>query len=98
MKDEQIAREIVEACRHEDWDDTEGRLPDYWEPYELVRAIAAALATALREGFDACKEQAARRLNAAAAEAVEDQLPHCEVIALALREAAEDILRREPNT
>jgi len=64
----------------------------------MTPILAEALAAARRAGFDACKKQAARRLNAAAAEAVEDQLPHCEVIALALREAAEDILRREPNT
>lgn len=98
MKDEQIAQEVVTRLQehvHTDVDSVMRRVV-WLDRDKASDIIIAALATARRAGFDACKEQAARRLNATAADAVEVQLPHFEVIALTLREAAERIRAMEP--
>jgi hypothetical protein len=85
---EKIASEVIQ----------EFALGSSWSLPVLHKHLVEALIAAEARGYAAAREQAVRRLNAAAADAVEVQLPHCEVVALTLREAADDILSMRSNT
>ena len=63
----------------------------------LSRDALHYLRAAEARGYEKAREQAAHRLNVLAADAVEEQRPHCKPIAYALRVAAEQILAMEPE-
>ena len=83
MKDEQIAREIVDAIEIDvgGWD-TWGNRPSHGNPDEVRTIIIAALATARRAGFDACKEQALRAVSTLERYSTELERAHAAIRAL----------------